>query len=358
MGTIRLPGLIDVHVHMRDPGATHKEDWDSGTASALAGGYTCVLAMPNTSPPITDVISLEAAMAVARNKARCDYGLYLGAASNNITTAASLASRVTGLKLYLDQPFGPLRLHTLPALQAHMSSWPRNCPLLCHAEGHMAAAAIMVAMLQQRSVHICHVSRKAEVALIRAARERGIPVTCEVTPHHLFLTEADVPIIGTGRSEVRPRLNSASDQVALWQALSDGVIDCIATDHAPHTLAEKDSKRPPPGFPGLETALALLLGAVRAGRLTRERLVEVMHTNPALVFGIAPQPETWVDVDTDARWEVAGAQLHSRCGWTPFEGRQLRGRVRRVTLRGARAFEDGKVLAGSGSGLDVSKAQG
>lgn len=354
MGTIRFPGLIDVHVHMREPGETHKEDWDHGTASALAGGFTCVLAMPNTSPPITNAATLETSLDAARRKARCDYGLYLGAASNNITTAASLASRVTGLKLYLDQTFGPLRLHTLPALQAHMSSWPRNCPLLCHAEGHMAAAAIMVAMLHERPVHICHVSRKEEIVLIRAARERGIAVTCEVTPHHLFLTADDVHTLGAGRSEVRPRLNSASDQDALWQGLSDGVIDCIATDHAPHTIMEKDSKEPPPGLPGLETALALLLGAVRAGRLTYDRLITLLHTNPASVFGIATQPETWIEIDTDARWEVVGAELHSRCGWSPFEGKQLQGRVRQVNLRGTPAFDDGKVLAIPGFGQEVT----
>ena len=357
MGTMRLPGLIDAHVHLREPGETHKEDWDSGTASALAGGYTCVLAMPNTAPPITDGATLEASLATARKKARCDFGIHLGATADNVTTAAGLAPRVAGLKLYLDQTFGPLRLQALPALQAHMAVWPRDRPLLCHAEGHMAAAAIMVAMLQERPVHICHVSRKAEIILIRVARERGVAVTCEVTPHHLFLTAADAPALGVGRCEVRPLLNSAADQAALWQALSDGVIDCIATDHAPHTLAEKDSEQPPPGFPGLETALALLLGAVRSGRLTRERLVEVMHTNPARVFGVAAQPETWVDVDADARWEVTGEQLHSRCGWTPFEGRQLQGRVRKVTLRGVPAFEDGKVLAAPGSGLGVTKAQ-
>ena len=357
MGTIRLPGLIDVHVHMRDPGATHKEDWDSGTASALAGGYTCVLAMPNTSPPITDAVSLEAALAMARKKARCDYGIYMGAVVDNPFTAADLAPRVAGLKIYLDQTFGPLHLRTLKPLQAHMAAWPRGSPLLCHAEGPMAAAAIMVAMLQQRPVHICHVSSQAEVALIRAARERGIAVTCEVTPHHLFLTADDASSLGAGRCEVRPRLNSAADQAALWQALSDGVIDCITTDHAPHTLSEKDGDQPPPGFPGLETSLALLLGAVRAGRLTLERLVELMHTKPARLFGIAAQPETWVEVDPDVRWEVRGERFHSRCGWTPFEGRQLEGMVRQVTLRGVPAFEDAEVLSAPGSGLDVTRMQ-
>ena len=355
MALIQLPGLVDPHVHIRDPGATHKEDWDSGTCAALAGGYTCVLAMPNTLPPITDATTLDASLTAASQKARCDYGLHLGAGTHNDTTANRLAPRVTGLKLYLDQTFGPLRLDGLQSMQAHMTLWPKDRPILCHAEGRTMAAAIMVAMLQDRPVHICHVSRREEIILIRAARERGLLVTCEVTPHHLFLTDSDASGLGSGRSEVRPRLNTAADQAVLWQALNDGVVDCIATDHAPHTPAEKDNDDPPPGFPGLETALGLLLGAVRDRRLTQNRLVSLMHTNPLRIFRLASQPETYVEVDLDKSWEVSGTNLHSRCGWSPFEGWQLRGQVVRVTLRATPAFENGKVLAKPGSGQDMSQ---
>lgn len=354
MALIKLPGLIDPHVHLREPGATHKENWDSGTCAALAGGYTCVLAMPNTSPPLTDAETVEVSMAAARKKARCDHGIYLGASTDNVATAHHLAPQVKGLKLYLNQTFGPLRLDGLQELQAHMAAWPRNRPLLCHAEGPTLAAAIMVAMLEEKSVHICHVSRREEIAVIRAARERGVTVTCEVAPHHLFLTEDDMAVLGRGRCEVRPRLNTAADQDALWQGITDGVIDCVASDHAPHTLAEKEGKTPPPGFPGLETTLALMLGAVREGRLTQDQLVALMHTNPARIFHVAAQPQTTVEIDPDASWEVLGEQLHSRCGWSPFESWQLRGRVVKVTLRDAPAFENGEVLAVPGSGKDVA----
>jgi len=348
---LTLPGLIDPHVHLREPGGTHKEDFDSGTAAALAGGFTAVLAMPNTRPPLTDGPSLSLAKDPARRKARCDYALFLGAGAGNAHEASSLAGRVCGLKMYLDQTYGPLRLDDLGAMQAHMSSWPAARPIAVHAEGRSLAAAILLASLVERPLHVCHVSQRDEILLIRAARERGLRVTCEVTPHHLFLTEEDIPRLGDGRGEVRPRLASARDRAALWENLD--VIDCFATDHAPHTLAEKDGENPPPGFPGLETALGLLLTAVGEGRLTIEDLVRRMHTNPRRIFGLPEQPETIIEADPDQEWEVRASEMHTRCGWTPFEGMRLRGKVRRVVLRGKLAYEDGQVLAQPGTGSDL-----
>src|SRR6185436_12748308 len=196
MPSLRLPGLFDPHVHLRDPGATHKEDWDSGTAAALAGGFTGVLDIPNNTPPITDAATLAQKHAAAQARARCDYGIYLGAGAENSESAAALAPQTAGLKMYLDQTFGPLRLDRLDVLMAHAAHWPPERPLLCHAEGRTVAAAILVAHLAGRAIHICHVSRRDEIEIIRAAKARGMSVTCEVTPHHLFLTEADAPTIG------------------------------------------------------------------------------------------------------------------------------------------------------------------
>ena len=348
---LTLPGLVDVHVHLREPGGTHKEDFDSGTAAALAGGFTAVLAMPNTRPPLTDRASLGQAQAAARAKARCDYGLFIGASADNAAAAAALAGRSCGLKMYLDQTFGPLRLDDLAAMQAHFTRWPAARPIALHAEGRSLAAALLLAVVYGRRVHVCHVSLREEILLIRAAKERGLPVTCEVAPHHLFLSREDLPRLGAGRGEVRPRLAGPDDVAALWENLE--VVDCFATDHAPHTPTEKDGPEPPPGFPGLETALGLLLGAVSEGRLSLEGLIERLHTRPRAIYGLPAQPETRVEVDPQAAWEVRGAQQHTRCGWTPFEGLRLRGRVRRVTLRGRLAYKDGEVLAPPGRGRDL-----
>lgn len=348
---LRLPGLIDPHVHLREPGATHKEDFDSGTAAALAGGFTAVLAMPNTQPPLTDAASLGLAQDAARGKARCDFALYLGASADNAEGAAGLAPYVSGLKMYFDRTYGQLRLDDLACLLQHFRRWPRERPLAVHAEGKSLAAALLFAHFADRPLHVCHVSRRDEILLIRAAKKRGLRVTCEVTPHHLFLSQDDLPRLGEGRNEVRPPLATRQDVAALWDNLD--VIDGFATDHAPHLVSEKDGPQPPPGFPGLETALGLLLTAVAEGRLTLEDVVRRLHDNPLRLFGLREQPETSVEVDPEAVWEVRAAALHSRCGWTPFEGMKLHGRVRRVWLRGRLAYEDPQVLALPGSGLDL-----
>jgi carbamoyl-phosphate synthase/aspartate carbamoyltransferase/dihydroorotase len=348
---IQLPGLIDPHVHLRDPGATHKEDFNSGTKAALAGGFTVVLTMPNTSPPLTDPASLELAEQAGAARARCDYGIFLGAGVGNTGQAFRLAGRTCGLKLYLDQTYGPLRIESLEQMEAHLNAWPKSKPIAAHAERRSLAALLLLAGLQDRSVHICHVSRREEILLIRKAKEQGFRVTCEVTPHHLTLTEDDLPRLGPGRGEVRPRLATRRDREALWENMD--VIDVIATDHAPHTLAEKDGENPPPGFPGLETSLAIMLTAVSEGRMTLEALIERMHTNPARIFGVPAQPDTYILIDPDARWTVQAAGLFSRCGWTPFEGLQLRGRVREVRLRGETAYSDRQVLSSQGKGRNL-----
>jgi carbamoyl-phosphate synthase/aspartate carbamoyltransferase/dihydroorotase len=146
-------------------------------------------------------------------------------------------------------------------------------------------------------------------------------------------------------------LATPQDAAALWENLD--VIDCFATDHAPHTRAEKDGENPPPGFPGLETLLPLLLTAVREGRLSLEQLIEKTVTNPRRIFNLPVQPETWVEVDENATYELRAAEMHSRCGWTPFEGWQVQGRVLRVVLRGREAFKDGKILVEPGYGRNI-----
>ncbi len=362
---IRLPGLIDPHVHLREPGATHKEDYDTGTASALAGGVTMVLAMPNTKPPIFDATTLSEVLATAKTKARCDYAQYLGAGPNNAAEAAHLAPQAAALKMYLDSTFGQLRLDDMTLWMEHFRLWPGQTPIVTHSESRSMAAAIWMAQMFDKPIHIAHISLREEVLLIKEAKARGIKVTCEVCPHHLFLAEGGIPLapagcdccsggLSGGRAEVRPRLATRADVEALWENMD--VIDCFATDHAPHTPAEKDGENPPPGFPGLETLLPLLLTAVHEKRLTLEQLVEKSVTNPRRIFKLPEQPETWVEVDPDSQYEIKASEMHSRCGWTPFEGWQVRGRVTKVVLRGKTAFADGEVLAQPGFGQNVREA--
>ena len=345
--TVELPGLVDAHVHLREPGGEHKEDMLSGSAAALAGGVTMLLGMPNTSPPIVDAAALDRKQALVQQRALCDVGCYLGATEANAREAASLADRAPGLKIYLDQTYGPLRMRSLPALLAHFRAWPADRPIAVHAEGLSAAVAIGLAQSFGQRLHLCHVSRADEITLIRAAKAAGAKLTCEVTPHHLFLTEADAQRLGT-YGDMRPPLASSADVAALWANLD--IVDCIATDHAPHTRAEKEGESPPPGVPGLETMLPLLLTAVSEGRLSLERLIELAHTAPRRIFGLPAQPETHINVDPDARHALSDENLFTKCGWTPFAGMPVRGRVRQVVLRGQTVYNDGSVIARPGNG--------
>jgi carbamoyl-phosphate synthase/aspartate carbamoyltransferase/dihydroorotase len=206
---------------------------------------------------------------------------------------------------------------------------------------------IGLAALYDRYVHFCHISRRQEIEPIAAAKGRGLPVTCEVAPHHLFLTESDAARLGP-LGHMRPLLGTQDDVEALWSHI-DNTIDCIATDHAPHTLAEKQTNTPPPGVPGLETSLPLMLTAVQDGRLTMARLIELMATNPQRLFHLPPQPEAKVQVEMRPT-TISNDGLQTKCGWTPFAGMQVAGRVRQVTVAGRSVYEEGQVLAAPGSG--------
>jgi carbamoyl-phosphate synthase/aspartate carbamoyltransferase/dihydroorotase len=351
---LKLPGLIDPHVHVREPGQTHKEDWDSATQAALAGGVTMILAMPNTKPPIFDAATLDLALEAARQKARCDYAQFVGAGPDNAESIPFLAPKAAGLKMYLDSTFGELRLNDMTLWMPHFQNFPKDSPIVLHSESRTMAAGILFAAIYDRPVHIAHISLKEEILLIRAAKEQGIQVTCEVCPHHLFLTK-DVTGLTPGRTEVRPRLATKDDVEALWANMD--VIDCFATDHAPHTFEEKDSDNPPPGFPGLETLLPLLLTAVAEGRLTMDDIIRRSVINPRKIFHLPEQPETWIEVDEDASYEIYAANQFSRCGWTPFEGWKVKGKMRKVVLRGRTAFEDGRILVEKGYGRNVREQE-
>ncbi|KAK9731177.1 Amidohydrolase family [Popillia japonica] len=352
---VKLPGFIDTHVHVREPGATHKEDFESCSAAALAGGITLICAMPNTNPAVVDYDSLQLVKKLAKEHSRCDYALYVGASTDNTNTVHELASEAFGLKMYLNETFTTLRLNDLNVWSKHLINWPKKAPLCVHAEGQTTAAILLLASLHNRPIHICHVARKEEILIIKAAKEKGLKVTCEVCPHHLFLSTEDIPALGA-KSEVRPLLATPEDQQCLWENIQ--IIDCFATDHAPHTVQEKNLETPPPGFPGLETILPLLLNAVNEGRLSLEDIINKLYRNPRRIFNLPEQPNTYVEVDMDEEWIIPSAMNYSKAKWTPFAGMKVKGAVHRVILRGEVAYVDGKVLIQPGFGQNVREWEG
>ncbi len=355
MAIIKLPGLIDPHVHVRDLSQSHKEDWASCTAAALAGGITTILAMPNTQPPVVDATSLSLYKNAAQARARCDYGMYLGSSANNVASAHLLAPQVAGLKMYLDATFGMLKMDGLDLLVEHAANWPAHKPLLAHAEEHQCASAILAAHLAGRSIHICHVARKSEIELIAKAKDKGFDVTCEVCPHHMLLSLETMNERGLtgGFTEVRPRLQTELDAHALWQHLE--VIDCFATDHASHTVTEKQGENPPPGFPSIEQALGLWLSCVHEDMLALDDIVLRMHTNPTRIFNLPVDEATYVEVDTDLEWQVRASRQHTKAGWTPYEGWELRGKAIKTVLHGRVAYDGESVLAQMGTGKEVNR---
>lgn len=359
MTTLRLPGLIDAHVHLREPGYTHKEDFFTGTAAALAGGVTAVLDMPNTDPPTDTPDRFAAKAALAASKAVCDVGLFVGATTSQLDAYLPIARRACGLKIYVSETFGSLRIEELGLLHRFFRTWAqevtsvqssatsRRSPVAVHAEELMLPVCLNLSHLYNVPLHIVHVTRRSEIELIRRAKEQGYPVTCEVTPHHLFLSSDDLPRLGA-RGDMRPRLASPDDVAALWENLE--VVDIFATDHAPHTLTEKGQDVPPPGVPGVETMLPLLLTAVHEGRLELDDILARCVENPRRIYGLPEQPDTSVDVDVDAAFVLNDAGQRTKSGWTPFAGRTVYARIERVTLRGQVVYDGEKVTARPGSG--------
>jgi carbamoyl-phosphate synthase/aspartate carbamoyltransferase/dihydroorotase len=338
-----LPGLVDVHVHLRSPGGEHKEDFRTGSAAALAGGFTTLLAMPNTQPPLVSYDIWRVAQTQATSQSLCDVFLYAGASAEHLNQLPLLCDHAPALKIYLDQTYGPLRVRGLDTLAGVMEAWNCEKPICLHAEGESVAVGVALAAVYGKHIHFCHVSRKAEIEMIARAKERRLPVTCEVTPHHLFLTESDAFRLGP-YGDMRPTLAAPSDQAALWEHLNS-TIACVASDHAPPTRAEKE--RPegsPPGVPGLESTLLLMLTAVSQGRLSAARLEELLARNPRRIFKLPPQPDTWVEVDPEAEGVFPERPLYTKCGWSPFAGMRLRGRITSVVLRGQEVVRDGIVL--------------
>lgn len=383
-GHLVLPGFIDSHVHFREPGATHKEDFLSGTRAALAGGVTTILDMPNTQPPTDSRERLAEKAALAASKAVVDYGFYLGATESNVEEAAAASDAAVALKLYMGSSTGSLLVTEFAPLYRHFSTFPLHKPIVVHAEDEQSlkyfaalhprdhnqarpalsaqiavSRALAIAGKTGRALHIAHTTTARELELIREAKQKGVHVTCEVTPLHLFLSEEDQHRLGNF-GKVNPPLRSASDRAALWTYFD--TIDTIATDHAPHTRAEKHQpyEQAPSGMPGVQTMLPLLLTAASEGKVTLNEIVKRCVVHPARIFGLKTKGALEVGKDADivlvnprVEYELTDGQMLSKCGWTPFAGRKITGRIEQVFLRGSLAYDEGRCLVKAGSGKPV-----
>ncbi|MFW6046057.1 MAG: dihydroorotase [Natronomonas sp.] len=371
-----LPGMIDVHVHFREPGASHKETWGTGSRSAAAGGVTTVVDQPNTDPPTTDRFGFEMKERFA-NSSSVDFGIN-GGVTGDWDPDSLFEKPLFALgEVFLADSTGEMGIDTALFETALEYARKKSVPVTVHAEDETlfdesvtdrtdadawsdyrtAVAeyeaierACRVAHEMDTRIHIAHTSTPEGVDV---ATDRGM--TCEATPHHLFLSREDLESLGTyGR--MNPPLRSETRRRRLFDRLVDGTIDIVATDHAPHTREEKEASiwDAPSGVPGVETALPLLLEAAQSGPLDYERIREVTSTNPAEIFDLPAkgkiEPGRDADLvlfDTENTTTIRGENLHSKCEWTPFDGRV--GIFPEWTmLRGTIVYQHGRFTEGTG----------
>ncbi len=358
MTLLTIPGMVDPHVHLRGLEWSYKATFASETAAALAGGYWAVLDMPNTPPPAIDRAALALKLAALSEEAACDWGVYFGASqADNTAEFAAVSATVCGLKIYNNATTGTLLVEDQALRERIYATWPAGRVIAVHAEGETVPRILELVRRTGKHTHFCHVSTAEEIGYLRAARAEGLPISIGVTPHHLYLTEDDVPRLG-GFGRMKPELRTRTDVDALWAAVIDGLVDVIESDHAPHTVAEKTAPQPAFGVPGLETTLPLLGLAVHEGRLSEERLIELVALNPQRIFGLRPPPGTYTRVDLSDSFVIVPANLRTAPGWSPFAGMRVYGRVREVWIRGQLAFDGTQVLAGPGSGRNLFGPEG
>lgn len=353
MPIIKIHGMIDPHTHLRDLDWSHKATFKSETEAAIAGGYWAVFDMPNTAPSTTSHALLTDKLQRIDNLAHCDWGLYFGASqADNSAEYESIARRVCGLKIYNNATTGDLLIDSSAMRERHYRAWTTNRLIAVHAEGETVRNIIDLVRKYRQPTHFLHISSEFEINLLTKAKQDGLPVTVGVCPHHLFLSEDDLPALGT-YGMMKPELKPKSDQRALWRAIRLGVVDIIESDHAPHTIAEKESDAPPYGVPGLETTLPLLMQAVKDGRLPLQRACDMVSLNVQRIWRITPLPKTYAVVDTDHEFRVDRKDLFTKCGWSPFEGMRVCGKVLEVWIRGHKVFDGEQVLSQSGFGRNL-----
>jgi dihydroorotase len=376
-----LPGVIDTQVHMREPGLEHKEDLATGTAAAALGGVTGVFEMPNTKPATVTPEALADKFARAKGRAWVDHAFYLGAAAENVERLGEWETLpgCAGVKVFMGSSTGSLLIEDAPTLLRILKGGKRR--MAVHAEDEerlkerrkladvpgataalhpvwrdeetaRLAALRLVEMARsvQRKVHVLHVTSAGEMEALAQFRDVA---SVEVTPQHLTLAAPECyERLGT-YAQMNPPIRSERHREALWKAVREGLVDCLGSDHAPHTREEKDKPYPgsPSGMPGVQTLLPVMLDHVHAGRLSLERLVDLTSAGPSRLFGIAGKGRIARGYDADltlvdlkAQWTIRNSWIASRCGWTPFDGMSVTGKPLATLVRGRIVMRDGQLL--------------
>ena len=370
-----LPGVIDTQVHFREPGNEHKEDLESGSRAAALGGVTAVFEMPNTSPPTTSHLAIEDKLARARNRMHCDYAFYVGATPQNVGALSELERLpgVCGVKAFLGSSTGTLLLSEEDAILAALKGGrrrmavhsenearlnarksfaktgdPRTHPVWRDAETARLSTerVLRLARAVGRKLHVLHVTTADELPLLAEARDFA---TVETTPQHLTLSAPECyERLGT-YAQMNPPIREAHHRDALWKAVSEGLIDVIGSDHAPHTREEKDKIYPntPSGMPGVQTLATILLDHVNAGRMSLERFVDLTSAGAARIFGIAGKGRIargfdadFTIVDLKKKQKIENSWIASKCAWTPFDGMETTGWPVATIIRGKTVMRD------------------
>lgn len=342
-----LPGIIDVHTHMRDPGLTHKEDFTSGSKACARGGVTTFIDMPNTIPVTVTEKALMDKKDMMVGRSYVDYGFHFGGSKkDNSEEIKKVLDKVASTKIFLNMSTGDMLIENEKVVE---NIFRESKIISVHAEEGMVEKAIEFCKKYDKELYLCHLSKASEIELLKQAKAEGVKVFGEVTPHHLFLNVDDVN--ATERSKMllrmKPELKEKSDNEALWKALADGTLDSIGTDHAPHLIEEKLAKLTY-GVPSVENSLEMMLNGVKENRITFERLIEVMCKNPAKIFKIKNKGNIAVGYDGDLvivdindNSPIKDDKIITKANWTPFENCNRGGRVLTTILRGEIVYNKG-----------------
>jgi len=353
-GKYLLPGMIDTHTHMRDPGFEHKEDFLSGSKACAKGGITTFIDMPNTNPATIDVEALELKREKAK-KSIVDYGFHFGGAVTNNKDEIAKAKGILSTKIFLNVSTGKMLVEDLDILD---DIYKASRMIMVHAEGDMVQRAIDLAIKHQKKLVLAHISLKSELDMVIEARKTYKDIFVEVTPHHLFLTEEDAK--NNRLLRMKPELKSQEDRLAMWQGIKDGIVNTIGTDHAPHLVSEKTEKVTF-GIPGVEWALALLLSEVNKGTLTLERLVDMYSTKPTEIFGIKNKGKIelsydadFILVDLEKEYTIKNEETVSKCAWSPYNNMTVKGLVEQTFVRGKKVYDNGEFCINEGREVELN----